>query len=617
MLKWSYNRIIFFSLLMLVKIFAAWSILFEQGASWRIFITEFPFVLFIFCLIEIFARKRKILWYIIADFMITLLYFSLVLYYKHFGIIATYHVLTQAKQVGAVQKSIFAVLLPHYFLLFIDILLFFMVMVYHKRRGTSTLNPSSTVSMKSTITLAFISFTLCLICVIPNRGDYNESIKARHMGVLNYEIYHLVAQKKKELISQNQITQKIIDKLKKKSTDSPGVLTGSFQGKNLIIIQMESFQNFLINLTIDGQEITPNLNELARSNYYFPKFYQQIGQGNTSDAEFLTNTSYYVPPDGAATQIYGNKELPSLPKLLKAKGYTTMNFHTNEVSFWNRDALYQAIGFDRFYDKTYFKDEDAFFYGSSDEVLYRKAADELSSFQKNNTPFYAHIISMSAHNPFTIPEEKHKINLPTRYQDTFVGDYIQAQNYADYALGLFITDLKEKGLWNDSLVVFYGDHRGLPLFSLKEDDQRLMQEILGHAYAEKELINVPLIISKPKKDHASVQHQLGGQVDILPTVANLMGISLDHYIHFGQDLLNQTSYNLLPQRYYLPTGSFVKNEELFLSGSGFEDGSFYTLAGNQNNHQSATKDEFERALKLLQLSDSYVSQLPDRESPKK
>lgn len=110
----------------------------------------------------------------------------------------------------------------------------------------------------------------------------------------------------------------------------------------------------------------------------------------------------------------------------------------------------------------------------------------------------------------------------------------------------------------------------------------------------------------------SVKEQLGGQVDILPTVSNLLGVSLADHIHFGQDLLNQSTYNLLPQRYYLPTGSFVNNEELFLSGSGFEDYQHYTLSGNGNQPLQSTEDEFERALQLLHLSDSYVTQLPDR-----
>ena len=59
---------------------------------------------------------------------------------------------------------------------------------------------------------------------------------------------------------------------------------------------MESFQEFLVDLKIDGKEITPNINKLARESQYFPNFYQNVGQGNTSDAEFVVNTSFYIPP---------------------------------------------------------------------------------------------------------------------------------------------------------------------------------------------------------------------------------------------------------------------------------------------------------------------------------
>lgn len=227
-------------------------------------------------------------------------------------------------------------------------------------------------------------------------------------------------------------------------------------------------------------------------------------------------------------------------------------------------------------------------------------------------PFYAHVISMSSHNPFSIPESKYKMTLPERYEGTLVGDYIRAENYADYALGQFIEELKSSGVWDNSIVVLYGDHRGLPIFSLKEADKVLLEEILDHEYNERDLINIPLIISATGITTPALKEQLGGQVDILPTVANLLGVPLDYHIHFGQDLLNQTAYNLLPQRYYLPTGSFVNNEELFLSGSGFEDGQHYTLSGDGTDLLQSTEDEFTRALELLRMSDSYVTQLPDR-----
>ncbi|WP_229522536.1 LTA synthase family protein [Paenibacillus monticola] len=598
---------------MLVKSYFAWYYLFEDGPTWSTLFKEIPFVLLIFCLIEWFATKRKIAIYMLVNLLITILFFSLIVYHNHFGIIATSQVIGQAKQVGAVKKSIFAVIHPQYMLIFLDIIIISLVMLSRKKALAWKKSMSGPSNRKVVAALFCISLALCMMNIFPNQASMNENVQAEQMGILNYEAYALLADQEEEQIEFSQITQPLIDQTKGIQAQSNPDLFGAAKGKNLIIIQMESFQNFLIHLSVDGHEITPNMNKLADSSIYFPRFFQQVGQGNTSDAEFIVNTSFYVPPDGPATEIYAPKELPSLPKLLEEQGYDTATFHTNEVDFWNRGELYNALGFNRYYDKPFFGEDDTLFYGASDEVLYSKTATELARMNDSSDPFYSQVISMSSHNPFSIPENKYQMTLPERFEGTFVGDYIRAQNYADYALGQFIAELKENGVWDDSIIILYGDHRGLPIFSLKDEDKTLMEEILDHEYTERDLINIPLIIASKGAVTPGVNNQLGGQVDILPTVANLLGVSLDNHIHFGQDLLNQTAYNLLPQRYYLPTGSFVNNEELFLSGSGFEDGQHYTLSSDGNKPLQSTEDEFNRALKLLHLSDSYVTQLPDRE----
>ncbi|MCL6603174.1 MAG: LTA synthase family protein [Paenibacillus sp.] len=609
----SKRSILFFSLIMIAKSYFAWYYLFEDGPTWSTWIKEIPFILLIFCMIEWFATKRKIAIYMLVNLLITILFFSLIVYHNHFGIIATSQVIGQAKQVGAVKKSIFAVMHPQYILIFLDIIIISLIMLSRKKALAWKKSMSRPSNRKVVAPLFCISLAICMMNIFPNQASMNETVQAEQMGILNYEAFALLADQEEEQIELSKITQSVIDQTKGIQSQSNPILFGSAKEKNLIIIQMESFQNFLIHLSIDGHEITPNMNKLADNSIYFPRFFQQVGQGNTSDAEFIVNTSFYVPPDGPATEIYAPKELPSLPKLLQEQGYTTATFHTNQVDFWNRGELYKALGFNQYYDKSFFGEDDTVFYGASDEVLYTKTAAVLDQMNESSKPFYSQVISMSSHNPFSIPDSKYQMQLPERFEGTFIGDYIRAQNYADYALGQFIEELKQNGVWDDSLVVLYGDHRGLPIFSMKDEDKFLMEEILGHEYKESDMINIPLIIASQGAASPSVKNQLGGQVDILPTVSNLLGISLDNHIHFGQDLLNQTAYNLLPQRYYLPTGSFVNNEELFLSGSGFEDGQHYILSGDGNKPLQSTEDEFNRALQLLHLSDSYVTQLPDRE----
>ncbi|MFX3636432.1 MAG: LTA synthase family protein [Candidatus Pristimantibacillus sp.] len=613
----STTPILVFSLIVLLKSFLTWMVVFE-GPSWTTLLKEVPFALIVFCLIEWFATKRKLTYYLAANLLMTAILFAVLMYYKYYGVIVTYLALQQVNQVTAVSNSVFSLMDPYYLLVFIDILVMGYFLIRRKSKKGQYWKTASQKRMKRSIvaTLFGISIALCLFNILPNRASMNEIVKAEQMGILNYEAYTIFSNKTLDLVDPSEISQNKINELKNIEKPAAPQLYKTASGKNLIILQIESFQNFLVNLKIDGKEITPNINKLANENYYFKHFYQGVGQGNTSDAEFIVNTSYYIPPNGAATQVYANKQLPSLPKLLKTGGYDTATFHTNVVEFWNRGELYKALGFDRYYDKAFYGEEDNIFFGASDEVLYKKTAEELDRMNQADNPFYAQVISMTAHHPFTIPESKYKMELPERYEGTFVGDYIRAQNYADYALGLFIDDLKQRGIWDDSLIVLYGDHLGLPIYSLDRDDKDLMQEIYGREYSYTDMINIPLVIASTGITEPKVFDQLGGQVDIVPTVANLLGFSMDNQIHFGQDLLNSSTYNLLPQRYYLPSGSFVSSKELFLSGSGYDDGTHHPLAGDGNEAPEATEDEYNRALELLKLSDSYVSQLPDRE-PKK
>ncbi|RXZ82712.1 LTA synthase family protein [Paenibacillaceae bacterium] len=602
---------VFFSIVLLLKSCLVYFVIFGNKLTWSPLLTEIPFVWILFCLIEWFGKKRKILYYLSVNLLVTGIFFAAIMYYKYYGVMVTYHALEQVNQVKAVRNSVVTLLSPHYLLIFTDIFIISLMLLGRRKLSLWGGFLARKEKRGVVMVLFVLSIVLCFANIMPNRASMNELKKAEDMGILNYEAYVLFADETIELTDMDEITQQKIDRLKGTKQVEPN-FAGAAKGKNLIVLQMESFQNFLVGLKLDGQEVTPNMNKLLGENFYFNNFYQQVGQGNTSDAEFVVNTSFYIPPRGAASSVYAGKELPSLPKVMKAQGYDTATFHTNTVEFWNRSEMYQALGFDRYYDQEYFGADDLLFFGSSDEILYAKTAHQLSEMNQSG-PFYSQVISMSAHHPFTLPEEKYKMTLPERFQGTFVGNYIQSQNYADYALGQFIDELKANGVWEDSIIVVYGDHLGLPIYSLDRQDKELMAEIYGHEYDYTDMINIPLGIIAEGVTYPATFEQIGGQIDVLPTIANLMGISLDGHLHFGQDIINQT-YNMLPQRYYLPTGSFVSEKSLFMPGSGYEDGTQYPLAGEGGVHGAgASEGEYNRALELLHLSDSYVNQLPDRE----
>ncbi|TJY40864.1 LTA synthase family protein [Cohnella pontilimi] len=593
---------------MLLKIYLAKFVIYNGGSPWLPLITGLPSLWVVFALIEWLAPRRKFGVYVAANLVMTCIYFAVIMYYKYFGVIVTYHALQQVGQVTEVRGSVFSLLHPYFLLIFIDNAAFLILMAFSRRFRQWSKKFAVREPKKVAVAVFALSLVACLAIVWQNRDSVNELKQAEQMGILNYEAYAVYASSKDSAVDAKDVTPEAVAKAKGIKEPAAPAYMGTAKGKNLIVIQVEALQKFLLNTEIDGVELTPNLNKLVKESLYFPHFYQMVGQGNTADAEFVVNTSFLIPPYGAASQDYGGLKLPSMPRVLAANGYETATFHTNDVKFWNRNELYKALGFGRYYDKEYFGDDDLVFFGSSDEVLYRKTSDKLLEMSESGKPFYAQLITMSSHHPFNIPEGKVKLQLPDRFQGTLVGDYITAQNYADYALGQFIARLKETGLWDKSVIVLYGDHMGLPIYSLDGHERDLMQEICGREYRFTEMMNIPLLMSVPSME-PQVLTQLGGQADIFPTVANLLGISLKDHIHFGQDLLNQPS-NLLPQRYYLPSGSFVYDKGIFVPGENFRDGTKYPFDGASAASSDVTEDQYRRALQLLRMSDSYVNSLP-------
>ena len=602
-----------FSFVLLLKSAVAWFVVFNDGPSWSMLLTEIPFFFIVFGLIEWMASKRKFLYYMIANLLISVIYFSVLMYYKYYGVIVTYHALEQADKVTKVGESTYSLLDPYYLFIFVDIIVFMFYMFRPKYIANWKVRGMRRMNRPFLFSILSVSVALCLFNIWPNHASMNENKKAESMGILNYELYTLFADSTENevMIDSSQINQQTINDTKGITEPVAPQYFGTDKGKNLIVVQMESFQNFLIGLTIDGKEVTPNINRLVKNELYFDNFYSNAGQGTTSDAEFVVNTSLYVPHHEAATSSeYMDKALPSLPKLMKTNGYTTATFHTNSVEFWNRVALYKAIGFDKYYDQAFYGDEDHIAFGSSDEILFAKTIPELSQLDAGNSPFYAMVISMSAHHPYKLPESKFKMKLPERFEGTLVGDYIQSQNYADYAMGQFLDGLKSSGLWENSVIVFYGDHQGLPLYSLGGDELDLMKEMVGREYGYTDMFNIPFIVHSPSIVQPTVMSQSGGHIDILPTVANLLGVSLKDQIHFGEDLLNQQT-NLLPIRHFLPSGSFVNDTSMYLTGVSYADGTNYSLTDNSITKGGSTEQQFNAAQKLLNMSNSFILQLPD------
>ncbi|MFF2910995.1 LTA synthase family protein [Paenibacillus sp. NPDC057934] len=570
--------------------------------------------------------KSEVFW--TFNIVLSLLFFASSVYFNHFGAVPTYLALYELNQVFQIKESVESTIQIIDYLFFVDIVVYALYRGLRKWLRGSAYTQERYVSSNARRGHLIV----LLVCVIGGawlsgytitnaKGITNELVQAESAGFLNYEVVAAIkANADNGLIGTGDIKETIgkVEVLEASYPyrDQPmGTIPdrfGSQKGRNVIVIQMEAFQNFPLHQSLNGQELTPVLNKLADEGFYFPHVYQQIGPGNTSDAEFMSNTSIYPIATLAMSTGFGDRELPSLPRLLRSKGYEAYTFHVNKVGFWNRNELYPALGFNGYYDKQSFKNDHFNAFGASDEQLYITGVEKLAELKAKGTPFYAQMVTASSHHPFKIPDDFKKINVEGDLKDTMLGDYLTAIHYTDYAIGTLIEGLKQNGLWDNTVLVMYGDHFGL---QPKDVSPEQVEKALGIKYDSRvSRFNIPLIVRVPGMEQGKVINRTGGQLDIMPTVANLLGVSLEGegFTAFGHDLLN-IDRNVVGMRYYLPTGSFFNDDIMFVPGTTFQDGEAISL----NTLEPVTdfskyETDYDYILQLMSLSDEYVKLLPQR-----
>ncbi|HET6350535.1 MAG TPA: sulfatase-like hydrolase/transferase [Coriobacteriia bacterium] len=448
----------------------------------------------------------------------------------------------------------------------------------------------------------------------PDSGD-TITASYRH-GIVGFELSSLVPRHdeatEKVANSRASILQAQIDETTGRQYGGRRPLApnkGAFAGKNLIMIQVEALQAGCIGASINGQEVTPNLNRLVARGLYFPNTYSQIGRGNTSDAEFMSNTSLYPCEQQASSVAYATKELPSLPRLLNDQGYDTFTLHTNDPRFWNRFQLYPALGFNSYYDNSFFGDQDFIAYGASDYVLFDKGLNVLIQASQAERPFYAQFVTTSSHYPFREAAARGSLMLAGAEGDSQTGQYLRAMSYADEQIGWFMERLEMAGLVDNSIIVVYGDHFGMRYEGATDVDLALRRQLLGHNYSRAEFFNIPLIVLAPGQQPRTDRVVLG-QIDIMPTVCDMLGVDLAETPHFGRSAFDDTPTLLTrPSSMHL----FIDDQMLYLAGVTEGEDRWYSPVNQVKRPGGSVPALIDNTTSLLHLSDAYVRQLPERE----
>ena len=612
-LKVRYLVFILFAIKMLVYYIAVDIPIFSSLSYW---VTLIFFGLTMYLYYYSTQRTQRVLRFVYAIFSLVL--FIDVIYYNYFNQLVSVNQIWQIKNIKGTEDSVKSAIPLMSVVILSDVpVLWF---IYRKFRSRIEPDAPKSISRRrkrwvaaglvvSIIMIALNPFRWASVSKLNSTEAVTVHVKDAVESTLGKVVYNLSSLG--TILQNKEVPVNVVEEVSEEVTDETGEsedvsdsgqaqYAGLGEGMNLIVIQVESMQNFVLNAQYNGQEITPYLNQLLKEDtLYFDHYYTNMGKGNTSDAEFSTQTGLYPVIEGASYDLYVDNSFNGLPKLLADKGYYTSAAIGDDKDFYNRATIYPRLGFDYFYNEDNLNMDEISGLGLSDKSMFRQMAENLAG---QESPFYSFIITLTNHYPYVLDEHlEATLKLRDEDKDTLFGGYLQTIRYTDEAIGEFIEALKANGLYDNTIIAIYGDHHGLNC--LDDENYEKMTEYLGYSYDYDTMLNIPLILHIPGLGEARTIETVGGQVDFLTTMANLFDLDLSSTVTFGQDLLNADEGFVATVAYMLQ-GSFIKDGVLYEIG---RDGSFESgRALDLHTHQAISIDGLEensqKAVTMTEIS---------------
>lgn len=545
------------------------------------------------------AKKRR--WILgILLFLHSTLILSDLWYYRYFDDLLSVALISQMLQMSDVGGAFMELIMVKDFLLFGDLILFGLFLFLIRKRKIILPKKRKRLLTGITYSAAILLMAIPLVTSYFDKEKWlmDESISNMReyyqLGFWGYHGLDVVTELKRQIDDKPKISNEVKSDIKKtlnKETDPKAVK----DKPNIILVQLESFQDSVIDQKVNDQVLTPNLNALKNEALYFPSFYHQTHEGRTSDSEFTTTTSLYPLKSGSVYTRFPTNEYKALPDLLKNYGYETAAMHAFKEGFWNRDDVYNNVGFDHFYSEKDFPDGEKVGMALNDKRFFTSSIEKMEELKE---PYFAFMVALSSHTPYDIPKDKRELNLEG-YDDVQLKKYYQTVHFVDKAVGVMIDELKKKNMWNDSLVIFYGDHdSGLT----KPGDEMAEEADVKTTVDEFELDRqVPLFIKTPNSDGGKVMEGNGGQIDIAPTILDLLEIEPTFML--GNSLLDDKE-NLTVFR----DGSF-RYKDLYYKANLTEasgEGTCYSVSSEKKVSQNKCKKLIEKSAEQLRLSDAII-----------
>jgi len=289
--------------------------------------------------------------------------------------------------------------------------------------------------------------------------------------------------------------------------------------RNIVFIFLESFRCREIGRFGGPYSLTPSFDALASKSTLFTNFYGHSDM--TAGAEFTVLNSFYDTFKGVtAMREHERVALFSLPEILGLLGFSNYWINSWPAAFDNTERFFRLHGDFTMIDRSLFpKTARKAGWSYSDEEIMDKA---LETMDKARKPFFAMVLTATNHIPYEVPGKEFDLGL----ESEVFGKYLNAFHYTDYALGRFFERVRNRDYFRDTLFFIFADHG---------NNRKTVEKRVSHFEYFDNVFHIPLLIYDPSEERGSVVEEVAGQVDIAPTVLDLLGIEIaDPFV--GQSL---------------------------------------------------------------------------------
>lgn len=423
----------------------------------------------------------------------------------------------------------------------------------HKENTTLMISRSKQLKAYSLVLFVVLGAVTSIFAVNGGIISQDEELQSANYNMIRTPLFTIFGSlycdyQQEDGILTNKIENDVEEWFAKHETDEKRL---SFkEKKSCIVILAESFESWVLEQEVEGKEITPYLNNLLKekNTIYAPHVLTQVKGGRSIDAQLLLYAGLLPIQNGAYSIKYPNTYYPTLVKAFKGKypeGKTYAMTVDKDIT-WNQNIVAKSFGFDSLiWKKDFIMDERIGYearknlgdYSFLSQCVEKMNCEEL---WPADVPVFMQCVTYSGHTPFRLQDEYKQV----KFSDEIIqpmNDYITMANYTDRAIGHFIAKLRTNSKFDDTMIIITGDHEGLV-----SDRKRLCEAPCGQGIVSSERYTPFIVLNAPFDMR---YEEVIGQVDLYPTMLELMGLNEYEWKGLGRSILdnNKPEFAVSPQ----------------------------------------------------------------------